>query len=363
MRYQFPVKYFEENIIWSQQNEFWAVYRLMGVSYDHLSTDKKNSVLLKTKRFVAQIGSEAKILIVPIAQDVETHYKRIVGNLNTEDDLYSIAMNHAQGTMNYLKEKTAENGASNDYQVYLLAKLPRPKQNYDFKSILNNSIKKPVQAINEFMKVAFADISELELKSYKLLSENYFQSQNSRLTLEKVSSRTIQWLIRRVFYRGLSGEIFIREESNNVAWNPMYSTEVLKDGQKIIRPYEKDVLTLADEKIDYDSRGVRITTFDDRISYQTFLAISKLPEKMSFPGGEWLYMLQDYAVATEVCIHITNMDYKTAERHLENKHTEINSQIEEIRKSSGIFSDDFLISSICEFISVCLFSRCLSAVL
>ena len=337
--YEWPITYFEDNLIFNAQRECWAAYRLKGVSYDHLSSDKKISLLNAATRFVSNIGTDAKILIIPVAQDVEGHYDRIIAKLDKNDEMHALALNHAKGTKEYLKERLDVDGISNDYQVYVITKLPRAKKQLNFTKIFDSIIRRPVQTINEFIGADVTDISESDIRLYKNMADAYFASQNSRLRLEKVETDTVQWLYRRMFHRGLKGGVTIKKNEKEMPWSPMYSEVRLKDGQKIIRPYKRDILTLTEAEVKPDSKGVTVFNSDDKISYQTFLAMSHIPDGIAFPGGEWLYLLQDWPVATEVCISITTIEHKAAGKKLEEKNHEINSQIEHVAKSAKVTDD------------------------
>lgn len=342
MTYDFPIRYYEDNLIFNKDGNCWAVYRIKGISYDHLSHDKKIGILNAVTRFISNIASEAKIYIVPTAQDIEAHFAKLYKGLNTKDELYHISSNFIRGTENYLKEKLALKGVSNDYQVYIAVKLEKENSKENILSELAGLIKDPVKKINEAMGLTLPDISEREISVYKRAASAFRMSQNQRLGLEEVSSETIQWLIKRMMRRGIPGGVRIKTAGKNGQWHPMYSEVVEKDGEKKIRPYEKDILTLTEGEFEVSSKGLKITNSDGKASYQTFLTMSNIPDGIAFPGGEWLYMLQDYQVAVETLISIKNIDYRAASRKLDNKKTEIKSQKEHVIKNRERVPDELV---------------------
>ena len=95
----------------------WACFQLLGVSYDYLSKDKKVWLLKQITRFVANLGEEAQILIIPVAQDVKKHMDRLISEFDPQDPLYDVAKAHAKGTRLYLEDKIRSNGASNDLSL------------------------------------------------------------------------------------------------------------------------------------------------------------------------------------------------------------------------------------------------------
>ena len=331
--FEFPVKYFENNLLFSKSRRAcWAGYQIEGFSYDYLSAEKKINMLNATTRFVANIGTEAKILIVPTAQAVGMHYDRIIQSLDRHDALYDIAREHAQGTKLYLEEQASVDGVSNEYRVFLFTRLPEQKRSGTF---FQKLIQSPVRTIEEFMDVNTAEIYENEIRNYQTLAAQYEREQSNRLRIRRLSALDLQWLFKRMARRGLSGEILLHEGKENKAWNPAFRTE-LKSGERAIRPYERDILTLAESTIFPEERCLRVLNSDGRTSYQTFLTVSDIPDGIGFPGGEWLLMLQDFAVPTEVCIHISNIEYRESERKLDNKKREIDSQIEHVAQNDRV---------------------------
>lgn len=334
MKYEFPIKYFEENLIFNKHNECWACYQILGVSYDYLSKDKKIMLLNRVTRFVSNIGTEAQLLIIPVAQDVRAHQENLVKNLNREDPLYQAAAAHAKGTMHYLEEKIRDNGSTNDYNIYILTRLEKQKISG---GNLEDLIKRPIKAINELFEVEQRDILESEIRSYREVAENYWQSQTRRIRMEPVSNETLQWLYRRMTHRGVSdGAVKLRTNADGSMWKPA-ATPILKDGEKAIRPLQTDILTLSESLINPKChRYITCENTDGTISYQTFLSISSIPDGMVFPGGEWLLLLQDYPYATEVCLHITTIEHRESIKKIGGKQQEIESQQEHVAQSAKI---------------------------
>ena len=304
MNYEFPIKYFEENLIFNKRGECWACYQILGVSYDYLSKDKKIMLLNRVTRFISNIGEEAQLLIIPVAQDVRKHQEALIDAMDRSDPLYAASQAHAKGTMHYLEQKIKDNGATNDYNIYLLTKLERQRISG---GNLEELIKKPMKAINELFDVEQKDILESDIRAYKEVAVNYYQSQNRRIRMEPASVETVQWLYRRMTRRGVSGSVKVRQNVDGSAWKPA-AAPILKDGEKAVRPLQTDVLTLSEALINpKEHRYITCENTDGTISYQTFLSMASVPDGMIFPGGEWLLLLQDYPYATEVCAHMTKI--------------------------------------------------------
>ena len=331
--YQFPVKYYEDNILFNQKtNTCWACYRATGFNYDYLSTDRQISWLNRLSRFIANLGIESKILIIPAVQNVSEHYKELVSGLNDSDPLYRSAVAHAQGTEDYLLEKVKLQGNSNDYLVYILAKLEKKPS---LSNMLDELFKRPMKVLEEFFGVDRKEILLSEIKYFQNAASAWYKEENKRLAMVKTDEKTTQWLYRRMYRRGLAEPARLREHKKGGYWKPG-SEITIKDGEKAVRPIKRDILTLNEGLVEVGNRHIKVTNSDGKVSYQTFLTMSHIPDGLAFPGGEWLLLLQDYPFATEVCLHIKLFEFRESIKKITNKKQEIKSQIEHVTQNDNV---------------------------
>jgi len=336
--YDFPIKYYEDNLIFNKKTkDCWAMFQIVGFNYDFLSADKKIMRLNTIARFISNVGIEAKILIIPVAQDIPAHYTSLIEGLNRNDKLYEVAKAHASGTQAFLEAKLKHDGMVSDYNIYICVKLQNKKE---AGTIIESLFKKPLRTLNELFDTEYKEIFESEIKACDELSDAYYNEQNKRLRMIKCTSETTQWLIRRMFKRGLSQNISLRKSKNGEVWTPGKET-ILKDGEKAVRPHEKDILTLTESLIEPGSKFIKITNSDNKVSYQAFLVLTGIPDMLVFPGGEWLLILQDYPIVTEVCLHITTIEHRESLRKLSGKKREIDSQVEHVAQNDKV-PDDLL---------------------
>ena len=331
--YDFPIKYYEDNLIINKKTkDCWAVYKAIGFNYDFLSEERKFMMLNKLTRFIANIGTEAKILILPVAQDVKLHYKGLMERLPKENPLFSYAKAHAEGTEAYLSANIDYDGRCNDSEVYIIVKLTKGK---DVRKMLDEFIKRPMKAIEELFEVEYKELLFSDLKAFQGASDAYFEEQKKRLRLEKTGAETTQWLIKRMLRRGIRESVPLRKNRKGQVWTPGKEI-VIKDGEKAIRPHEKDILSLTESLIEPAKDYVKVTSSDGKVSYQTFLTIAHIPDGLLFPGSEWLLLLQDHAIPTEVCMHITTIEHKESIRKISGKRREIKSQIEHVAENDEV---------------------------
>ncbi|MDD4564941.1 MAG: ATP-binding protein [Eubacteriales bacterium] len=331
--YDFPIKYYEDNLIINKKTkDCWAVYKVIGFNYDFRSEERKIMQLNRLTRFIANIGAEAKILIIPVAQDVKLHYKGLMAKLPKVNPLYNYAKAHAEGTEAYLSANIDYDGRCNDSNVYVVVKLTKSKE---LRQILDDFIRRPMKVIEELFEVEYKELLFSELKTFAEAADTYFREQDKRLRLIKTGAETTQWLIKRMFRRGVRESVPLRKNRNGEIWMPGKEI-VIKDGEKAIRPHEKDVLSLTESLIEPGKEHIKVASSDGKVSYQTFLTIAHIPDGLIFPGSEWLLLLQDHTVATEVCMHITAVEHKESIKKISGKKREIKSQIEHVAENDEV---------------------------
>ncbi len=330
--YQFPVKYYEENLLFNEKtNSCWACYKAVGFNYDYISVDRQISILNRLTRFIANLGIEAKILIIPTVQDISSHYSEVINGLKKNDPLYETAVIHARGTEEYLLEKVKYEG-NNNYEVYIMTKLDK---NSGLSSMLDELFRRPIKVLEEFFGVERREILLSEMKYFQNTAGAWYKEQNKRLSMVKTDEKTTQWLFRRIFRRGIAEAAKLRKNREGGYWRP-HRDIVIKDGEKAVRPLKRDILTLTEGLVETENRHIKVTNSDGKISYQTFLTMSHIPDGLAFPGGEWLLLLQDYPFATEVCLHIKIIEFRDSMKKISGKKQEIKSQIEHVSQNDNV---------------------------
>ena len=338
-----PIDYYTDNIIFNSDKSCWAVFALNGYDYDFLSTDGKISMLYKTARFLSGITSEAQILIIPIQQNRKEHFKKLRQRINKEDILYQKALNHINLTEKYLEQTVLAKGSINDYKTYIVVKL-QEKDETDIVSSSINAIKEqiqfivksPINAIDVMMNLDTKDILLSRINLCIKLAAKWFNEQNLRIELQKCDVEEVQWLFRRMSYRGLNQGIrlFYGSQDKKQKWQPKAETMEMEE-DTIIKPLKRDIVNLFSGTI--KSRNRVVTVDNDRaVSYQTFMVLANIPDEDDFPGGvEWIYMTQKYDSQAEICIHIKATDYRSGLRALDLKKREIDSQIEHVNGANA----------------------------
>ena len=337
-----PIDYFTDNLIFGVDKSCWAVFEVKGFDYDMLSDESKIAILNRLTLFIANI-SEAKFMIIPTSQDLDASFKGLINNLQKNDPLYDNAVYQAEVTRDYLKDMIDTNGKCNDYKTFIAVKLikigeseiiSQAKEAFDF------VIASIIHDFNALMNVDTKDIRKSKVDSYQRMANQIYLEQTKRMELIKTDTNTIQWLLRRMMFRGLQQDIKLFHKSKEDPWIP-YTSAVNLSGNDYIRPRKREMVNIFSGVISKIGRSIKIE-HDTNTSYQTFLTITNIPNDLEFPDCEWIYLLQQRNLQAEIYIHICNIEHREAIRKIDFQRRAANSQIENITTANAEIPDDLL---------------------
>lgn len=329
---QCPIKYTADNLIFNVDKSVWAAFKIQGYDYDFLEVSSKIYMLNRVTRFLCGILSDAQLLIVPVEQDTRSQFRRMRQRLRKTDPLYNAAYSHSVGTEEYLEKLNEGASEINDYAFYIIGKLSDNSEIEllaDIKDAYRFFVKNPVNAFNVFMNTDTYDILSGRIEECRRMADKFFTSQRKKLALEKVNGEELQWLLRRPAFRGLpSKENLFYKDHNYGEWHP--KAEKIEIGNEtVIRPFRKDIAHLFSGAIRSRGRVLEVD-HDGKKSYQTFLVLTHIPDETEYPGCEWIYMLQQYNIWAEVCLHIHAVEHRESIRKLDHKKQEIDSEISNV---------------------------------
>lgn len=330
---QFPIKYFEDNLIINQSNDCWALYKLQSFDYDFCNTDKKFEILDSLTRFISNIGEEAKILVIPVIVNYSEYFNKLESNL-INNSLYDVARHHMSLAKNYIDNKYIN--SVNDYEVFILTKLTK---NFDLDTIreaLGKAITEPVNSINKWFGVG-REISKYKLLKYAKFAKSYEHQQNVRMRIKSADEKDIQWLIKKSFFRGTTLDVKTWDK-----WKPYYRTFNDRMNEFITTDKNEMVLTLSSGEIDLTEKRILKINHEDETSYQSFIVVTKIPEEIIFPGSEFLMYPQQMDFPVETVIIINNVSTTEALKKLERKKRAVNSQFEHIGQNESEIPDDVI---------------------
>ena len=330
---EFPIKYFEGNLVFSQDGSCWAYYELEGYNYDFLADDEKDFIFTKIKAFFWQIQLDAHSLIVPNFQSIKETHDRFKTKLT--GPLKKAATKHMDDAASQLEKMLGKEGT--EYRFFIGVKLQKPEV---IKSSIFQDIK---EAWKEFISrahdVAGFDTPEMiedEINRYKKAERRVHNKVNTRLKAEPVTEEDIQWLIRRNFYRGMSKSPILKN------WSPEYTVHFkeYEEGEITVRrPLFYDVLRLSEGLVDDSPKRSlilkQIIRGDEVQGHVAFLTVANVPYEMEFPGEEWMYIIQSLDFPVEISVRTETMDNRKALAAVRNKQKELKDQDRHARETGN----------------------------
>jgi hypothetical protein len=322
-RIPFPVKYFEDNLVFGQDGAVYAYYELQRFNYDYRSMDDKLSLHANLEAFYWNIHADTHALVVPEYQSLEEQRQAMEAGLC--DELKETGKKHIQAAVEHLRGKEIHQN-----RFFMGVKLkPATVKGLSFLNELRYIWKDFKRYLNNQAGTDAPEIFEEEIQAYRVQEEMIFSRINGYLRARRVDTADLEWLIRRGFYRGI-GEVPRRKD-----WKPKALPAEVK-GKKGIRP-ARDILTLAEGRFD-DSHGRNLIVEQHvsgkiRKGYMAFLTISHIPDKSPFPGLEWLYHLQNLSFPVEASVRTETIEHAKALSQVLKKKKELKAEDEHAAES------------------------------
>lgn len=334
MNIEFPVKYFEENLVFAQDGSCWAYYQLSGYNYDFLADDEKEYIFTKIKAFFWQIHLDTHMLVVPNFQSIQEKHERFKSRLS--GSLKEAAVKHTDDAADQLERLLGKEGT--EYLFYIGVKLPKPEktQKNSLLQDIKEAWKEFIGSVNETTGLDAPEIVEDDIKRYRKAERRIHNKIYSRFQAEPVSEEAIQWLIRRNFYRGIGKAPILKN------WSPAYSVhykEFEEGNVTVRRPLYHDVLRLSEGLIDDTPKRSlvlkQVQEGKEREGHVAFLTVSNVPFEMEFPNEEWIYTIQSLDFPVELSIRTETMDNRKALSAVRNKQKELKDQDRHARETGN----------------------------
>lgn len=335
MNIEFPIKYFEGNLVFSQDGSCWAYYQLAGFNYDFLADDEKEIIFTRLKAFFWQINLDTHLLVVPNFQSIKEKHDRFKQKLS--GPLADAASKHTDDAALQLEKMLGEEGT--EYRFYLGVKLPKPentKKKKNFLQDLKEAWKEFLGGINEASGMDTPEIIEDEIDRYRKAERRVINKVHSRLRAEPVNEIDTQWLIRRNWYRGIGKAPLLQD------WSPAYAVnykEYEEGNITVRRPLYHDVLRLSEGLVDDSPKRSlilkQVQEGEDKEGHVAFLTVSSVPYEMEFPGEEWMYMIQNLDFPVEISVRTETLDNRKALSAVRNKQKELKDQDRHARETGN----------------------------
>lgn len=345
---QFPISYFESNLIITDEKDCWAGYEVVGFQYDHKSKSKKTDDFRRLTNFFTSLKTDVRLLLLPRVYSFQEHFESLKDQAT--GPFKEFAKMHANDTRDYLTDLIGKNGSN--YVLYVFFKLDVKKPWVDifadFKTFVSSMFKGPKRELEELAGLSGIEIFEKEFETLKGMErQTYsFYASNSfspGLSLKSLYEQEIEWMVRRNFWKGIGTppQSYLFQKKSKLFHEPKRDAikiptkrktadRIVKGDQKVIRPRSAEFLNLTEGLIELtDRREIKLTqqvNGEDVSSYCSYLTISDVPDGYWIPGNEWLYTVQDFPFPVAVSVYISPVDNEKSKSKVINKRLEIKDQ-------------------------------------
>lgn len=150
--------------------------------------------------------------------------------------------------------------------------------------------------------IASQDIEEDEVQQAIDQEEILYNSFRKAGKITKATPSEIEFYLKSPFYREL-GEVPV----SNRQHPPV--TRITKEGRTYLRPHKTYILDIFDDGVvKPDWNYLAIDHGDGRVSYQSHLVLTGMPDSINVLDNEWLYWLQEFDFPVDVCINFEIKD-------------------------------------------------------
>jgi AAA-like domain len=261
-----PLTFAWRNVVFARDvRDPWGLYRLHVTSYPGLPRSGKVELLSRLAAYAAASEADFQILRLSRGWSGTDYAEAARATLDSE---------HGQTAwLDHLVDQhlgAIESDGFRRPEVFLSVRLANQEGPSSFIADAVRSVAEGLgfSDARGITKRALGEVLQREARAFARLGDY--------LDAERVSSRELQWIIRRAFCRGAAEEPWLDE-----FWRPQ--AVVLdaddEDGGQRFAPLEADVLRLADEPLRIRRDHLELDT-----GVQTGLVLGALPEATRFPG-------------------------------------------------------------------------------
>jgi hypothetical protein len=290
--------YWQDNIVFSANGVAYGVYRLPALPYENQPEAIKRSIYRQLEVFFQSWRGEGQLLSIAVPLPPDRIMARMAGYSNHP---------HWRGHMELVAERLRTVPSFeritclilplvSAYDVAWSAVLDRPDR---IKERLMDQIRRFWGYTKR--KVLHAQgapvITQAEIQAAAQAEVRMFNRLQALIpALMRATPTEIELLHRAPYFRGLS------------PWpealpDPLPKTVTVEDGEVVIRPRPLR-LALGSATVREDTFRIRVEHDDKRVSYQSVMAVSSMPERMATLGDEWLYLpLERLPFPVDACVH------------------------------------------------------------
>lgn len=266
-----PISFVYGNCVFGERlDDVWAAFTLPVSSYAWLSTEAKQARMSSLACAIEAIDADFQILRVTRAWDRGRY---------TREHLASSALCHRALAQRYAAEQSSLLGEVGQAQAcaFLLVSLRAPQRDIasELSCLVRDGPRKWLRSGCRLSQSGLQTLDRERIEHLRARVERLHARLNDFVVARPTNEGELQWLVRRAFCRALGEPAIDRSPAAGVICH--------RDGQPRLVPSQGSVAHWLDGSIEHRSRCLRIPSKLGE-SWQAFLVLGALPERVAFPG-------------------------------------------------------------------------------
>lgn len=310
-RFQFPIKYIENNLVLNHDGEWFAYYELLPYNYSFLSPDQKMQIHESFRQLVAQ-NRDGKMHILQIATENSIRRAQEQSKKEVTGKLKEVAYDRIDQQTEALVE-SLENENLVDYRFFLGFKLMKSEQEVNLHSIKERIVsiwKDFLGEANSSLMGDFVSVDNDEVRRYQKLEKLLEDKISRRFKIRRAEKKDFGYLIQHIY-----GQTGVAYEDYD------YHLPIKKRKKtRIVKKY--DLIKLARCKVEESQRHLKFIS-EKAESYAAYFTISDVVSDLEFPSSELLYYQQKFDFPVDVSINVEVVTNKKALTTVRNKKKEL----------------------------------------
>jgi AAA-like domain len=262
----YKLKYLEDGLLVSAGGP-WAWFRLRSRSYDVLSDGERVAALYQEARLLTGLGeAEAHLLVVPRTLSVSAWAAELDRATPRPGPGWRPHLDRVVAHLHDQRFRRRE--------VYLGISLARRARRSWLLSLLTGP-ERPMGLEDPRP----GDLADLRRQLDLVYREVAAASPGAR----PATAAELRWLVRRTVWRGLLDDVEVQEPPARPAWGG-------------------EALALVEGLVRNGYRSLRVGDDSTGIGHVAALGMAYMPERLPFPGGEWLYHYERLGFPVEASV-------------------------------------------------------------
>ena len=307
----FPIKYIDNNLVWTKDNEVFAYYELIPYNYSFLSAEQKFIVHDSFRQLIAQ-SREGKIHALQIATESSIRSQQEQSKKLVTGKLKEVAYQKIDEQTEALVSMIGDNQV--DYRFFLGFKLMVTEEQLNLKNIKKSAwltFTEFLHEVNHTLMNDFVSMPNDEINRYMKMEKLLENKISRRFKVRRLEINDFGYLMEHLY--GRDGIAYEDYEYQLPKKN--YKKETLIKYYDLIRPTRC--------VIEESQRYLRLE-HEDKESYVSYFTVNAIVGELDFPSSEIFYFQQQqFTFPVDTSMNVEIVENRKALTTVRNKKKEL----------------------------------------